>query len=95
VAEAVIREGRSYREVAAAHGVSKSWVAKMVARYREGGYEALRPRSKAPHRIAHRTSSDVGDRIVLLRKQLTDHGLNAGAAGVRRDPFGWPPSGGC
>ena len=34
VVEAVIREGRSYREVARAHGVSKSWVAKLIGRYR-------------------------------------------------------------
>jgi transposase InsO family protein len=82
VVEAVIREGRSYREVAAAHGVSKSWVAKMVARYREGGYEALKPRSKAPHRIPHRTSPEMEEAIVLLRKQLTDTGLDAGAATI-------------
>jgi transposase len=29
VVEAVVREGRSYREVARAHGVSKSWVGKV------------------------------------------------------------------
>ena len=82
VVEAVVREGRSYREVAVAHGVSKSWVAKMVGRYREGGYEALQPHSKAPHRIPHRIGSDIEDRIVLLRKQLTDSGLDAGAATI-------------
>lgn len=38
VVDAVVLEGRSYREVARAHGVSKSWVAKLVGRYREGGY---------------------------------------------------------
>jgi transposase len=36
VVDAVVREGRSYRDVAAAHGVSKSWVAQLVARFREG-----------------------------------------------------------
>ena len=41
VVEAVIPEDRSYREVTRAHGVSKSWVGKMVARFREGGYEAM------------------------------------------------------
>lgn len=82
VVEAVIREGRSYREVAAAHGVSKSWVAKMVARYREGGYEALTPRSKAPHRIPHRTPPVLEDEIVRWRKTLTDRGLDAGAATI-------------
>jgi transposase InsO family protein len=82
VVEAVVREGRSYREVATAHGVSKSWVAKMVRRYREGGYEALTPRSKAPHRIPHRTSAAMEEEIVRWRKQLTDAGLDAGAATI-------------
>ncbi len=82
VVEAVIREGRSYREVAAAHGVSKSWVAKVVGRFREGGYEAIEPRSRAPHRVPHRIPAEVEDRIVALRKQLTDRGLDAGAATI-------------
>ena len=37
VVEAVVLEGRSCREVARAHGVSKSWVAKLVGRFRVGG----------------------------------------------------------
>ena len=79
VVEAVTLEGRSIREVARAHGVSKSWVAKMLSRYRHGGYEALTPRSKAPHRIPRRTPTDVEDRIIRWRKQLTDDGFDAGA----------------
>jgi hypothetical protein len=54
----------------------------MVARYREGGYEAIGPRSRASHRIPHRTSPEIEDRIVVLRKQLTDGGLDAGAATI-------------
>src|SRR3989442_8631573 len=82
VVEAVIREGRSCREVAGAHGVSKSWVAKIVARYREDGEAALQPRSKAPHRTPHKISSELEDRIVVLRKQLTDAGFDAGGATI-------------
>lgn len=37
VIEAIFREGRSHRDVAAATGVSKAWVTKLVARYRAGG----------------------------------------------------------
>jgi transposase len=79
VVDAVVVEGRSYREVAPAHGVSKSWVAELVARYRSGGYEALAARSKAAHRIAHRTSAEIEDKIVLLRKELEGQGFDAGA----------------
>jgi transposase InsO family protein len=82
VVEAVVREGRSYREVARAHGVSKSWVAKVVARYRQGGEEALAPRSRAPHRTPHRTPSELEDRIVEIRKRLSEEGFDAGAATI-------------
>lgn len=79
VVEAVVLEGRSYREVARAHGVSKSWVGKLVGRYRAGGYEALEPRSRAARRIPHRTPDALEDEIVALRKDLTELGVDAGA----------------
>jgi len=79
VVDAVVLEGRSYRDVASAHGVSKSWVAKLVARYRAGGYEALAPRSKAARTVANKSSTELEDRIVRLRKELTDQGFDAGA----------------
>lgn len=82
VVEAVIVEGRSYREVARAHGVSKSWVGKVVGRFREGGYEALTPRSRAPGHIPHRTPVDVEERIVALRGELTGAGFDAGAVTI-------------
>lgn len=72
-------QGRSYREVARAHGVSKSWVGKVVGRFRAGGYEAIEPRSRAPRTIPHRTPIEVEDEIVGLRKELADLGLDAGA----------------
>ena len=79
VVDAVILEGRSYREVARAHGVSKSYVGKLVVRFREGGYEAIAPLSRAPKRIPHRTPEDLEDEIVALRKELDDLGVDAGA----------------
>ena len=48
--DAVVIEGRSLRSVASSLDMSKSWVAKQVALFRADGYEALAPRSKAPHR---------------------------------------------
>lgn len=77
--DAVVVEQRSCREVARAHGVSKSWVAKLVARYRTGGYEAIAPRSKAAHRIANRSSAELEDCVVTIRKELSDQGFDAGA----------------
>jgi transposase InsO family protein len=62
-----------------------------LGRFREGGYEAIAPRSRAPRTIPHRTSAELEDEIVALRKELTDLGVDAGAAtihyhlGVRRE----------
>ena len=48
VITAVVVEGRTQAEVAATYGVSKGWVSKLVARYREEGEAAFEPRSKRP-----------------------------------------------
>jgi hypothetical protein len=53
VVDAVVLEGRSAREVAKAHGISKSWIYELIARYRDGGYQALEPRSKRPRSCKH------------------------------------------
>ena len=79
VVDAVVLEKRSCREVARAHGVSKSWVAQLVACYRAGGYEALTPRSKAAHKVVNRSSPELEDRVVTIRKELADAGFDAGA----------------
>jgi transposase InsO family protein len=77
--DAVVLEKRSSREVARAHGVSKSWVAKLVARFRAGGYDALAPRSKAAHKVANRSPAELEDRVVTIRKEFTEQGFDAGA----------------
>jgi transposase InsO family protein len=77
--DAVVLEKRSYRDVARSHGVSKSWVAALVARFREGGYEAVAPRSRAAKNVANRSPAELEERIVRLRKELTEEGFDAGA----------------
>src|SRR5919106_7005973 len=77
--DAVVLEKRTCREVARAHGVSKSWVAALVARYRSGGYDAIAPRSKAAKKVANRSSIELEDRVVRIRKELADDGFDAGA----------------
>jgi hypothetical protein len=52
---------------------------KLVGRFREGGYGAIEPRSRAAKRIPHRTPEGIEDAIVALRKELADLGLDAGA----------------
>ena len=83
IVDAVVLEGRSYGEVARAHGVSKSWVAKCVWRFRAGGYEAIAPRSKAAHHVPNRTPVELEDEIIGLRKRLAEDGFDAGAETIR------------
>src|SRR4051794_5659579 len=78
VIKAVLVEGRSVREVAADHGVSKTWLYELLARYRADGADGLTPRSKRPTRSPSRVSIELEEQIVELRKTLTDQGLDAG-----------------
>jgi transposase InsO family protein len=77
--EAHLVEGRSVSELAAAHGVHRSWIYKLLARYREGGYEALEPRSRAPRSSPNRTPAEAVQAIVSLREQLLSQGHDGGA----------------
>lgn len=76
--DAVVLEGRSMRAVAGSLGMSKSWVAKQVGRFRAGGHEALVPVSKAPHRRPTQLPMELENEIVLLRKHLAEEGLDSG-----------------
>ena len=79
VVDAVVLEGRTVREVAASFGVSKSWVHKMVQRFRAEGPDGLEARSRAPRRNPNQMSTDIEERVVMLRKELLDLGADAGA----------------
>jgi transposase InsO family protein len=79
VVDAVLLEGRSAREVARAHGISKTWIYELIKRYRSGGYEALEPRSRRPRSCKRETSAAVVAEIVKLRRELSSQGHDAGA----------------
>jgi len=77
--EAHLQEGRPVLELAAAHGVHYSWIYRLLARYREEGGEGLTPRSRRPKSSPNALSTKLEDEIVLIRKQLSEEGLDAGA----------------
>src|ERR1700677_697229 len=83
VVDAVVLEGRSLRDTARTYGVSKSWVAELVRRYREGGEAALVPQSKRPKSNPRQMSLEVEDQVVALRKELLDEGADAGAETIQ------------
>lgn len=79
VITAVVVEKRPVAEVAAAYGVSRSWIYELVGRYHAEGDTAFEPRSRRPHRSPNATDADVVERIVELRRELVATGLDAGA----------------
>ncbi len=77
--EAHVLEGRPVSELAAAHGVHRSWIYKLLARYRAGGYGALERRSRAPRSSPSQTPDALAKAIVDLREQLNVEGHDCGA----------------
>jgi transposase InsO family protein len=77
--EAHLREGTPVAELARAHGVHPSRIYRLLARYRAEGDAGLIPRSRRPKHSPTATSTQLEDEIVLLRKQLSEEGLDAGA----------------
>lgn len=80
--EAHVVEGRSVSELAATHGVHRSWIYKLLARYKAGGYGALERRSRAPRSSPNRTPDSLVEAIVSLREQLAAEGHDCGAATI-------------
>jgi transposase InsO family protein len=78
IVEAVVLEGRSPTELALVHGISRRWIYKLLARYREDGYPALEPRSRRPKSCSHQASPEVEAEVVKLRRELTAAGFDAG-----------------
>jgi len=77
--DAVVVEKRTVGMWPAPTGSPRAGSQKLVARYKEGGYEAISARSKAAIRVANRSSDELDDRVVRLRKELIDEGFDAGA----------------
>jgi transposase-like protein len=73
-----LQTGKPIKELAAAHGVSESWLFKLLRRYRLEGPSGLVPRSRRPKT----GSSDSGG--VPPRPRVTQE-LNKGAPSLRCD----------
>ena len=68
---------------AAEYGISRRHLQRLLARYREGGLDALEPRSRRPKTTPIATPLEVRGRVVELRAQLTAAGLDAGPETIR------------
>ena len=80
--ETHLRSGRPIGELAAAHGVSRGWLYKLLARYRREGPGGLEPRSRRPRTSPTRIADLYEDEIVAWRKHLEEGGFDAGAATI-------------
>ncbi len=74
----VLSKQMSVTQAAAEYGISRRHLHRLLARYREGGLEALEPRSRRPNRTPIAASGGLRERVIELRRQLTAEGLDAG-----------------
>jgi transposase InsO family protein len=74
----VVSQQLSVTQSAAEYGFSRRHLHRLLVRYREGGLDALEPRSRAPRTNPAQTSEEVCERVIELRAQLTADGLDAG-----------------
>jgi transposase InsO family protein len=76
---AVLEGGMSKSEAARRYGVGRQWVHELLARYAAEGDAGLEPRSRRPRTNPRATSDNLRARILALRTELADKGLDAGA----------------
>ena len=77
--EAVVVSGASPNQLARSHPISRSWLFRLLARYKQGGLGAVEPRSRRPQSSPTRTPAEVQQAIVELRQELVTLGVDAGA----------------
>lgn len=81
--EAHLKEGRSVASLARDHGLHRSWIYKLLKRYREEGEAGLALKSRRPHTSPTQVSQELEERIVELRKEFLDVGLDEGAESIQ------------
>jgi transposase InsO family protein len=81
--EAHLKEGRSVASLARDHGLHRSWIYKLLQRYEQEGEAGLVPRSRRPKTSPTAISETLEDRIVEIRKELTDGGIDEGAESIQ------------
>ncbi len=74
----VISRELSVTDAAARYGYSRQHLHRLVARYKEGGLDAVEPRSRRPGSNPQATGDKVRDFIIRTRAELTAAGWDAG-----------------
>src|ERR1700689_2002524 len=81
--EAHLKEGRPVAELARQHGVHPSWLYKLIRRYNLEGEAGVAARSGRPPHSPTRSPAGFEDEAVAIRKELSEHGFDAGATTIR------------
>jgi transposase InsO family protein len=74
----VVSKQLSVTEAATEYGLSRRHLHRLLARYRDGGLDALEPRSRRPKTNPAATSELLRARVVELRRDLVREGGDAG-----------------
>ena len=74
----IVSKQLSVTAAAAEYGISRRHLHRLLSRYREGGLEALEPRSRRPKTTPIATPETVRQRVIELRGRLKADGLDAG-----------------
>jgi transposase InsO family protein len=79
----IVHQGLSVTEAAHTHGMSRQHIYRLLKRYKEGGIDAVEPRSTKPHSSPHAASEKIRLRIVQLRIALDRAGLDHGPMSIQ------------
>lgn len=83
----VVGEGKgdhlNVSEVCREAGIAPKTFYKWLSRYRDDGPDGLVERSRRPHRSPQQTLVELEERIVRLRKELADAGLDHGPTTIQ------------
>src|SRR5680860_418838 len=83
LAAAIADDDLNVAEFCREQQISRSTFYKWRNRYRTEGLAGLEERSRRPRTVRPRMPEGIENRIVELRKSLTEDGLDAGAASIR------------
>lgn len=83
IVETILATGMSHKDAAALFNVSTRWIRELLHRYREGGYQALQPRSQRPHSNPRQVPESTVKTILEIRQHLENTGQDNGAHTIR------------
>src|SRR2546430_16850677 len=84
--EAHLREGRRVADLARVHGVHRSWLYKLLSRYRAQGEAGLAPRSRRPHRPPTPLPAELPEETPPARAGLIAHAVCAHSPTLPKNP---------